>query len=151
MDNIKLLSSDNETFVVTREVATESETINGMIEDVGNEDVVPVANVKGSVLAKVLEYCKYHVQARASGATAEDKNAWDAEFIQVDQRTLFDLILAANYLNIKGLLDMACKTVANMIEGKTVEELRALFHIVNDFTPEEEEKIRRENMWAFDV
>jgi hypothetical protein len=26
--------------------------------------------------------------------------------VQVDQATLFDLILAANYLNIKGLLDV---------------------------------------------
>ena len=38
--------------------------------------------------------------------------------VQVDQGTLFELILAANYLDIKGLLDVTCKTVANMIKGK---------------------------------
>jgi hypothetical protein len=49
---------------------------------------------------------------------------------------------AANYLNIKSLLDLTCKTVADMIKGKTPEEIRAHFNIQNDFTPEEEEEVR---------
>ncbi len=32
-----------------------------------------------------------------------------------------------------------------MIKGKSVEEIRKTFNIVNDFTPEEEEQIRKEN------
>ncbi|KAJ3691260.1 hypothetical protein LUZ61_020424 [Rhynchospora tenuis] len=75
---------------------------------------------------------------------------WEEEFVKVDQATLFDLILAANYLNIKGLLDLTCQTVADMIKGKTPEEIRKTFNIKNDFTPEEEEEVRRENQWAFE-
>jgi hypothetical protein len=33
-----------------------------------------------------------------------------------------------------------------MIKGKTPEEIRKLFNIVNDFTPEEEAQIRKENV-----
>ena len=69
-------------------------------------------------------------------------------FLQVDQGTLFELILAANYLDIKGLLDVTCKTVANMIKGKTPEEIRKTFNIKNDFTPSEEEQVRKENEWC---
>lgn len=33
-----------------------------------------------------------------------------------------------------------------MIKGKTAEEIRKIFNIVNDFTPEEEAQIRKENV-----
>jgi S-phase kinase-associated protein 1 len=78
----------------------------------------------------------------------DDIIGWDLDFCKVDQPTLFELILAANYLDIKELLDLTCKTVANMIKGKTPEEIRKTFNIKNDFTPEEEEQVRRENEWC---
>ncbi|XP_044489353.1 SKP1-like protein 1A [Mangifera indica] len=83
-------------------------------------------------------------------AAEEDLKNWDAEFVKVDQATLFDLILAANYLNIKGLLDLTCQTVADMIKGKTPEEIYKTFNIKNKFTPEEEEEFRREKQWGFE-
>lgn len=49
---------------------------------------------------------------------------------------LFKLILAANYLDIKGLMESACKTLAMMIRGKTAEEIRKRFHIKNDLENE---------------
>ena len=50
-------------------------------------------------------------------SSEEEVKVWDAEFVKVDQGTLFELILAANYLNIKSMLDLTCQTVANMIKG----------------------------------
>ncbi|KAK8601351.1 hypothetical protein V6N12_051188 [Hibiscus sabdariffa] len=57
---------------------------------------------------------------------------------------------AANYLNIKSLLDLTCQIVADIIKGKMPEEIRKTFNNKNDFTPEEEEEVRRENQWAFE-
>ena len=155
--------------------------------DTGLEAAIPLPNVSSKILQKVIDYCKHHSEKK-EGEAEEDKN-FDAEFVKVDQATLFELILvrcdpepapsdpaqneeilgrkrrpnrdltfftlaqppqAANYLNIKSLLDLTCMTVANMIKGKTPEEIRKTFNIRNDFTPEEEEEVRRENQWAFE-
>merc|ERR1712146_57499 len=59
---------------------------------------------------------------------------WDASFVDIEQELLFELILAANYMDIKSLLDLTCAKVASMIKGKTPEEIRKTFNIVNDFT-----------------
>ena len=72
----------------------------------------------------------------------------DQEYLKVDQGTLFELLLAANYLDVRGLLDVCCKTVANMIKGKTPEEIRRTFDIKNDLTAEDMAQIRRENAWC---
>ena len=73
---------------------------------------------------------------------------WDLNFCAVDQRTLFEMILMAQRLEVPELVSVACKTVANMIKGKSPEEIRATFNIRNDFTPEEEEQVRKENEWC---
>ncbi|XP_050378912.1 SKP1-like protein 1A [Argentina anserina] len=150
---ITLKSFDNETFEVEEMVALESQTIKHMVEDDCADNVIPLPNVSGSILAKVIEYCRKHVEERTAetGSAGKDSlKAWDAEFAKVDQNVLFDLILAANYLNVKELLDLTCQTVADMIKGKTPEEIRGIFNITNDFTPEEEEEVRKENQWAFE-
>jgi S-phase kinase-associated protein 1 len=59
------------------------------------------------------------------------------------------LILAANYLDIKSLLELGCKHLANEIKSKkTVQELRDRFGIENDYTPEEIEQVKKEMAWA---
>jgi S-phase kinase-associated protein 1 len=75
---------------------------------------------------------------------------WDKAFCDVDQAILFQLMIAANYLDIKALLELTCKTVANMINGKAPDEIRALFNIKNDLTPEDEEKMRADYGWSLD-
>jgi len=55
---------------------------------------------------------------------------------------------AANFLDIKGLLDLTCQAMANMIKGRSPEEIRKTFDMMNDFSPEEEEEIIRDNQWA---
>ncbi|KAL3643058.1 SKP1-like protein 1A [Castilleja foliolosa] len=119
---------------------------------------IPIHNVTGVTLAKVLEYCKRHVDASASktddkpSSTAvsdEELKTFDTDFVNIHHSMLFDLVLAANYLNIKSLLDLGFQTVADMIKDKSPEEVRELFNIKNDFTPEEEKQVREENGWAF--
>ncbi|XWS40208.1 hypothetical protein CRYUN_Cryun18bG0120800 [Craigia yunnanensis] len=148
---IMFKSSDGETFEVEEAVAMESQTIKHMIEEDCANNEIPLPNVTSKILSKVLEYCKKHVDAADDKEKYPDElKAWDADFVKVDQNTLFDLILAANYLNIKSLLDLICQTVADMIKGKRPDDIRKTFNIKNDFTPEEEEEVRREYQWAYE-
>lgn len=158
---IKLESSDKAEITVEREVAERSVLIKNMVEDLGDQtltDGIPIPNVNEAVLNKVIEWCKHHKSDPPatndddsdSRKKTTDIDEWDQKFMQVDQEMLFEIILAANYLDIKPLLDVGCKTVANMIKGKSPEEIRKTFNIQNDFTPEEEDQIRRENEWAED-
>lgn len=132
--SVQLVSSDGVKFDVSTMTARRSVTIANMLDDIGDEagTSIPVPNVTGPILAKVLEFCN-------------SQEPWEPK---VDQTTLFELILAANYLDIAPLLDLLCVTVVGMIRGKSTEEIRKIFNIKNDFTPEEETAIRRENEWC---
>ena len=172
-----LQSSDGADIPVDKEVAERSLLIKNMVGDLGEEATsapIPIPNasyyhlsaippivlillqVNEAVLKKVIEWCEHHrsdpPQANEDDSDSRKKTTdideWDQKFMQVDQEMLFEIILAANYLDIKALLDVGCKTVANMIKGKSPEEIRKTFNITNDFTPEEEDQIRRENEWA---
>ncbi|XP_057443717.1 SKP1-like protein 1A [Lotus japonicus] len=150
---ITLKSSDGEAFEVDEAVAPKSETIKQMVEDASTNSVFPLPNVTSKILAKVIEYCKKHAEAEANPGekpTEDELRAWDADFTKVNQVMLFDLILAANYLNIKSLLDLTCQAVADSIKDKQPEEIREIFHIENDYTPEEEDEVRKANQWAFE-
>ncbi|KAH8273060.1 hypothetical protein KR018_008319 [Drosophila ironensis] len=98
--------------------------------------VVPLARVNGEMLVKLLSWAEHHVDDPVATDDDEflvgdnkpidddevlvgdnnDISAWDANFLKVDQNTLFEMIRAANFLNIKGLLEAASKTMANMME-----------------------------------
>ncbi|CAG2161507.1 unnamed protein product [Oppiella nova] len=138
MPNIKLQSSDGEVFDVDVEIAKLSVTIKTMLEDLGmdeeDEEVVPLPNVNSTILKKVIQWATYHKDDPPTPDDDENKekrtddiSSWDADFLKVDQGTLFELILAANYLDIK----------ANSLEFYRLE-----------FNPQEEEQVRKENEWC---
>ncbi|XP_059517193.1 S-phase kinase-associated protein 1-like [Myotis daubentonii] len=140
MPSIKLQSSDGEIFEVDVEIAKQSVTIKTMLEDLGmddegDDDPVPLPNVNAAISKKVIQCCTHHKDDLPPPEDDENKEkrtydipVWDPEFLKVDQGTLSELIL----------------TVANMIKGKTPEEIRKTFHIKNDFPEEEEAQVRRE-------
>lgn len=165
MPQVTIVSSDGESFKVDQQIAERSILIKNMISDLADQNEsddeddgfqIPVPNVRASVLKKVLDWATHHKDTNFPDDEDEDSrksapvDEWDKEFLKVDQEMLYEIILAANYLNIRPLLDAGCKVVAEMIRGKSPEEIRRTFNIVNDFSPEEEAAIKRENEWAED-
>ena len=83
---LKLVSQEGEKFEVSKKVAVQSELVKTMAEGDKDENEIPLPNVKASVLRKVVEYMKYHVDNPArdiekplkSANMAEVVSQWDA-------------------------------------------------------------------------
>ena len=75
--------------------------------------------------------------------------AWAVEWCNQTQDEMFDVIVGANFLVLPALLDVALGQVATTIKAKkNDDEIRALFNIKNDFTPEEEAYVKAETAWC---
>jgi S-phase kinase-associated protein 1 len=160
-NNIRIKTIDEREFEVSHFVVQLSQFLSFLYEDVIENDTsseiheIKIDNVTGPIMELVLKYCTYHANASAADAadaaeTSTDASAkWDDEFVKgIEIPVLCEVIKAANFLNIETLLDLCCKSIAMNIKNMTVPEIRKSFKIKNDFTPEEEADIARENEWC---
>uniref|UniRef100_A0A7S2S9U3 Uncharacterized protein n=1 Tax=Eucampia antarctica TaxID=49252 RepID=A0A7S2S9U3_9STRA len=157
---VNLESKEGTVFKVQLGIAKMSKLVETTIDDddgTDEEQTIPLPNVKATVLSKVIEYCTHFKTVEAmqpvqtplkSSKIEEVVQKWYADFVKVDQVLLFELVTAANFMDIKPLLDLTCFAVAVLIKGKSADEIRKIFNISNDFTPEEEEQVRQENQWC---
>jgi len=157
---VTLISKEGERFQVDASVAKMSKLVESTIDeeedDVEQSNDICLPNVKGSVLAKVIEYCEYYQTDKMTAISTPLKSSkiedlvqpWYANYVKVEQVLLFELVTAANFMDIKPLLDLTCLAVSVFIKGKSPEELRRIFNLSNAFTPEEEAQVREENKWA---
>ena len=166
---ITIITSDNVSLPVPRKLLREFVTIQATLNNLDefgkvsesklsteNENEIHLTNVTGNVMKKVIEFLVYHedkpwsfiVKPIPNNNVAEWTSAWDAEFVNIPQDDLFSLTMAANYLDIKSLLDLCGGKVASMIKGKNPQQIRETFNIVNDMTPEEEAAAIEETKWS---
>ena len=155
---LKLKSRDDLIFEVSEAAAFQSGMIKNMLKDdcaddaihiveVEKRDVIPILEVDGRFLAMVIEYWNKHLSEKAS---EDEIKRWDVEFVNKDQSLLYHLIMAANYLDTPGLIELLCWRVAEMIKGRKPEEIRQTFNIKNDLSPEDEAEIYKQYAWAFE-
>ena len=63
------------------------------LADTESDTAIPLPNVESPILSKVIEYCTWHVKAESDRTPEDAKNEWNQKFVDVDQGTLFHLIL----------------------------------------------------------
>ena len=149
-----LISEDGKQFTIDRRLLRKIGLFTFMADEV-DVSVFPVHAVTSNILARVIEYLNLHREddEDTSGyvAYSDIQSPMDRAFFNsLDLNTLIELTKAANYLNMEAFLEECCKAVAGHMRGLSTEQLRQKFNIVNDFTPEEEEQLRRETAWCFD-
>ena len=80
------------------------------------------------------------------------KNAvseWYVEFLKMENESLFELILAANFMDIGPLLELTCCAVAMQISDKrTPQAIAAHFGINREYKDPDPERIKRLYPWS---
>ncbi|CAK7327935.1 unnamed protein product [Dovyalis caffra] len=148
---VLLRTSDNEIFEVEESIAMEFGTVKSFLEDSpSSTNTVPLPNVSAQELPSVIEFCREHIKMRANADDDEEKKKrYNEGFVKEKSiGELAELLLVSNYLEIKNLLEVLNQAVADRIENKSVEYVRKFFGVENDYTPEEEAKLRQEYAWA---
>jgi hypothetical protein len=74
-ERVTLISSDQEHFLVHREVAEESEAIRNILADTTDDSPVPLMNVRAKILKKVIDYCRFSVEVKAKDNDKSNKTS----------------------------------------------------------------------------
>ncbi|KAF5451619.1 hypothetical protein F2P56_026710 [Juglans regia] len=90
--------------------------------------------VNPCMLSLILDYCRFH---QVTGRSNKERKSFDEKFIRMDTKRLCELTSAADGLQLKPLVDLTSRALARIIEGKTPEEIREIFHLPDDLTEEE--------------
>lgn len=90
--------------------------------------------VNPAIFSIILDYCRFH---QAPGRSNKERKSFDEKFIKTDTKQLCELASAADSLQLRPLVDLTSRALARIIEGRTPEEIREIFHLPDDLTEEE--------------
>ena len=143
---LKILCSDDVVVEIEVNLASQMGLLQGYCEEPITESEIPLKKLKSPILEKVMDFCRHVLDHEPpqiekplrSPDFSSLVDPWYAQYITVESEILFELIMAANYLDIQPLLELASAKVASLIKDKSIKEIRQFFNIENDFTPEEE-------------
>ena len=125
MSLYKLQSSDGKIFHVDGATVRQMVTMHGM--RIGHEDenqVTPVPTVKAEVLEKIIQWTDYHKIEHEKS----EKIHWYIQYFNVELKKNFEIIAAADYLQIKSLLIESCHNVLINYNLEVIENAARKFH-----------------------
>ena len=123
MSLYKLESSDGKIFTVDAATVEQMVTIQTMIdhEDEDSDEVTPVPTVKAQVLEKIIQWTDYQ---RVDHEETE-MIAWYIQYFNIELKEKFEIIIAADYLEVKSLLKESCR---NVLINNDWEKCASSFH-----------------------
>jgi len=149
-----LKTKDGKHFKMSRAAAKRCKMLATMTSD-ENEDAEVKLDVDADskTVPLVIKYCEYHKDVQPSQLPMplmkpidEYLDEWDKAFIygslvdkadETKHEALLEVMSASHYFDCEDLLNLTCAKVGSMIQDKTPEQIRALFHLPDDFTPEQ--------------
>jgi len=148
VETVELLLADNTTVNINLEKAKKFSKIlaTAFSEDTTEKKLdLQKSQIDGPTFLLIAEYINMHedpqkiISAPLNSKIMTDvTNKRDADFIDNvgnDRQQLYNLISAANYLDMKSLLHLGCAKVASLIKGKPLDEVKETLSV-----KQEEEK-----------
>lgn len=143
---LTLTSSDNAKVTIDSKSAERSFLLKNLLQDYTEDSDIPMPDIKGDILKKCVEYMTHYKDTEPrdipkplpSPNLLDVTDEWDVNYISgIDLDSVFDIINASNYLDLKPLFDLSCARIASIMKGKTAEEIRNIFNLENDLTEDE--------------
>ncbi len=136
--------------------------------------LIPLVNVSSDCLAHVVRFMKHyaveplhpiklHPHPNPSGTSATNASLirdgviddiitqeWYRRFIkEMSKEMIFQIVNAANYMDIPSLLNLSCLKVSVDLMDKSAEDIRKVLNLPK-MTEEEERRARDEHSWIFE-
>ena len=150
---IKVKSSDGKVIELSTKAASRSKLLSGIIEDYPEDSEFPLNKINGETLEKVKEYLSHYqdseprqIEKPLQKDFKDCVDEWDYKFIGDDNSQILALIFAANFMDIKPLLELAAAKVATLIRGTTTESIRKDFDI-KDISEEEDKQMQKDKSY----
>jgi len=149
-EKITLISKDNVSFELNRKAAFISNLIKTSMDSDDKSVEVPVPGVNGHILELVVKYMEHYKDSESDAPEKPLKSTnlehiykeeFDVEFFRkyitkeddkdrkIKNQELYDLILAANYMDMNKLLHKGCATVALNIKGQPLEKIKNILSV----------------------
>ena len=124
-EEIQISSLEGNIYNISKKAAMRSGILKGMIEDFPDESLFPMKSIKGNILEKIKDYLMHYKDEEPqkieiplkSNNFNECVNNWDFNFLGNDIDIIFDLLEAANYMDIKPLHELVSAFLGSNIRG----------------------------------
>ena len=137
---ITLISRDSLKIPIDEKSAKRTTFITEYNKDFPNSEI-KLENIDGDTLKKEKEYLEHYKEENPKLIKKplpkkdfeECVDKWDYNYINIDTEKIFNVMLAANFLNIESLVDLTCAKISSLIRGKKPEEIRRVLGMGKDF------------------
>ncbi|XP_003742156.1 suppressor of kinetochore protein 1-like [Galendromus occidentalis] len=95
------------------------------------DSFMPLLNISPDCLRKILKWVNRHKQSEADLTPNEIKalRDWETSFLSVDKVILFDLIAAAQHLEMSDLVECAQKVLLALLKRGNAADIRLLLDV----------------------
>ncbi len=154
---IKIIPNDGKAIEMSKKAANKSIILKGIMEDYPDNTEIPLNNISSPILEKIKEYLEYYKDKEPekieiplkSNNFKECVTEWDYNYLGENIDLIFDLINAANFMDIKPLYELASAKLGSKIKGISSESIKKDFEIP-ELTPEERDQILKDKQYLED-